>query len=275
MVIDAEHVLDLLPQQISIMDARGRLLFANQAWRQGDRDARDLPEEAGIEKPICGGMATILADAAQSLLSGAATHYEREYVDSLRRSRWLVRVLPIVADGQHCLLVLRVQQDASCPAGDAATGTGRSSGEALSAQQTQEMESLLRLSDRPTAAVTAQAFGLVPFRRTRPDIFELLTIQYANLLEQAIERRVYKVEYDISAGLRDIANRLGGHRAGPRDVIELHTQALTRSVKAAGSASAQLYMQEGHLMSLELMGFLATYYRYRSFDKEIRHEMAV
>lgn len=145
----------------------------------------------------------------------------------------------------------------------------------LSAQQAQEMEDLLRLSDRPTAAVTAQAFGLVPFRLTRPDVFELLATEYANLLKQAIERRVYKVEHDISAGLRDIANRLGGHRAGPRDVIELHTQVLTQSVKGAGSALAQLCMQEGHLMSLELMGFLATYYRYRSFDRGIKHEMAV
>lgn len=252
MDIDAEQVLNFLPQQMSIMDARGRLLFANQAWRQGDRDALDLPEEAEIERPVWGGMATVLADAAQALLSGAATHYETEYVHPSRQLRWLVRALPIVADGQHCLFVLRVQAGSGYPAGNAAAEP--SLAQVLSAQQAQELEGLLRLSGRPTAAVTAQAFGLVPFRLTRPDIFELLATQYANLLEQAIERRVYKVEHDISAGLRDIANRLGRHRAGPRDVIELHTQALTQSVKTAGGASARLYMQEGHLMSLELMG---------------------
>jgi len=181
--------------------------------------------------------------------------------------------LSIVADGQRCLLVLRVQLGASRPDGD--TTTVPPLVEALSTQQAQELEDLLRLSGRPTAAVTEQAVGLVPFRVSRPDIYALLAGRYAALLDQAVERRVYKVEHDISAGLRDIANRLGRHRAGPRDVIELHTQALTQSVKTASSASAGLYMQEGHLMSLELMGLLAAYYRFLSFDNGARHDTAI
>ncbi len=274
MDINAEQVLNFLPQQMSIMDARGRLLFANQAWRQGDHSAPDSPGQAEGGAVAWGGMAAALADAARVLLPGAALPYETEFLDPLRQSRWLVRMMPIVADGQHCFLVLRAECGDGHPAADKATDP--SPAQVLSTQQAQELEDLLRLSDRPTAAVTGQAFGLVPLRVSRPDIYALLKTRYATLLDQAVERRLYKVECDISAGLRDIANHLGRHRAGPRDIIELHTQVLTQSVKAAGGASAQqLYMQEGHLLSLELMGYLVAYYRYRSYDKEIKHEMAV
>ena len=50
-------------------------------------------------------------------------------------------------------------------------------------------------------------------------------------------------------------------RAGPRDVVELHTTALKRRLSSAGVEQAEAYTEEGRLLVLELMGNLVSYYR--------------
>ena len=47
----------------------------------------------------------------------------------------------------------------------------------------------------------------------------------------------------------------------PRDVVEIHSTALKRKSNGAAPQRAQAYVQEGRLMVLEVMGYLASYYR--------------
>jgi len=121
-------------------------------------------------------------------------------------------------------------------------------------QQEREMRGLQGLLSGSSGAVK-------PVRESAPDTFKKVVGQYETLMDQALERQAYKVEYNIGEDLRSLADELGFLKAGPRDVVEIHTTALRRKTKEAASAKAQAYAQEGRLMLLELMGDLVSFYR--------------
>jgi DNA-binding NarL/FixJ family response regulator len=128
-------------------------------------------------------------------------------------------------------------------------------------QLERELRSLERLSTPPSTAVTAPLFGVVPLRESMPDIFSEFVQRYGELMNLTLEQRAHKAEHDISGELRSIGERLGLLRAGPRDVVEIHSNALKRKTNLATSQRAQAYVEEGRLMVLELMGYLAAFYR--------------
>lgn len=124
-----------------------------------------------------------------------------------------------------------------------------------------ELYSLEKLSGTARAGITAESFGLNPLRRALPTVFEGLVQRYEHLLGLALERRAYKVEYNLAEDLCVLAERLGALKAGPRDVVDVHVTALKRKSQGASIPKAQAYLDEGRLMVLELMGYLASYYR--------------
>ena len=101
----------------------------------------------------------------------------------------------------------------------------------------------------------------MPLRSAAPGVFGGLTQRYGALLDLALEQRAYKVEHGLPSALRALADELGRMRAGPRDVIELHSTALRGRTVQARSRKAQAYVEEAHVMVLELMGYLAAFYR--------------
>ena len=127
-------------------------------------------------------------------------------------------------------------------------------------QLEQELHSLERLST-PKTATTAQMLGLMPLHQGVPNLFSEMLQRYGDLMELALEQQAYRVEHDISGNLRSIAEELGYFKAGPRDVVELHSSALKRKTAVASHAKAQAYVEEGRVMVLELMGHLVSYYR--------------
>jgi PAS domain S-box-containing protein len=129
-------------------------------------------------------------------------------------------------------------------------------------QLEQELRALDVLSAPPQTTITAEAFGLIPLWQNLPDIFNKLVAQYVDLMDLALEQRVYKVEHHLSDRLRGVAQRLGQLRAGPRDVVELHTTALRVKTRGVSPLKSKAYVEEGHLLALELMGYLASYYRH-------------
>ena len=125
----------------------------------------------------------------------------------------------------------------------------------------QEIRSLEQLSASSPTAVTAQAYGLAPLRESESDTFDELIQHYGDLMDLALEQRSFKVEHNLSERLRSTGERLGFLKAGPRDVVEIHSTALKRKSSQATPQKAQAYAEEGRLMVLELMGCLAAYYR--------------
>jgi hypothetical protein len=109
--------------------------------------------------------------------------------------------------------------------------------------------------------ITGERFGAASIREGLPEVFAELLGRYAALLESALEQRVYKVDRRMSETLRHLADRLGALRAGPRDVIELHSMVLRGRLSAASAEQADAYADEGRLLVLELMGHLVSYYR--------------
>ena len=131
-------------------------------------------------------------------------------------------------------------------------------------QLERELRSLDRISGSPGSAVTAKTFGLMPLREGQPDTFNDLVQGYADLMDLALEERAYKIEHNTSETIRSLAEQLGFLKAGPRDIVEIHTSALKTKSSGATFQKAQAYAEEGRPMVLELMGYLAAYYRVRA-----------
>ena len=128
-------------------------------------------------------------------------------------------------------------------------------------QLERELHSLERLSSPVPTATTAQSFGLIPFRQASPDTFNQMVQHYGDVMELALEQQAFKVEHDISGKLRSIADELGAFKAGPRDVVEIHSSALKEKTSDVNNVRNQAYAEEGRIMVLELMGHLVSHYR--------------
>jgi DNA-binding response OmpR family regulator len=128
-------------------------------------------------------------------------------------------------------------------------------------QRERELQTLELFPTFLPTTVTSQTFGLGPLRESFPDIFNELVQRYCDLLDLALEQRAYKVEHTVSEALRALSERLGFLKFGPRDVVEIHSMALKKSLNGTTPQKAQAYTEEGRWMVLELMGYLVSYYR--------------
>ena len=149
----------------------------------------------------------------------------------------------------------------------ASSGQPRQSKSAVSAEESRikqlehELAWLEQLAAPAATAITADAFGLRSLREGQPQTFDEWVVQYEQLIDLALENRIYRVEHNVAGALRSMAERLGQFNAGPRDVIDLHTAALRRKSANLTIQKAQASAEEGHLLALELMGDLVSFYR--------------
>lgn len=128
-------------------------------------------------------------------------------------------------------------------------------------QLERELHSLERFTTPSKVSVTAQMYGGAPLRELAPEEFDEFVIGYQDLMDLALEHRVHRVEHSISARLREMSERLGFLRAGPRDVVEIHKSAAENATEQVPSVKAQALIEEARLILLELMGYLVSYYR--------------
>ncbi|MEB3174998.1 MAG: response regulator [Cyanobacteriota bacterium] len=128
------------------------------------------------------------------------------------------------------------------------------------AQQRQEFAQLESLAQSSTS-ITARMFGVETIQESLPELFQELSQSYGQLLDLALEQRMFRVEHQLSDRLRALADKMGFLKASPRDVIELHTQTLKQKSRDVPLAKAQGYVNEGRLLVLELMGYLTSFYR--------------
>lgn len=124
-----------------------------------------------------------------------------------------------------------------------------------------ELQSLEKFSQSTPSAITARAFNLLSLAESLPEIFASLVGEYGTLLDTALESRTYRVEDDLAEKLRLLAEKLGTYHAGPHDVVLLHSQALKTKVAGIPYPKSSHYFEEGRLLVLKLMGYLAAYYR--------------
>lgn len=136
--------------------------------------------------------------------------------------------------------------------------------------QIRELEQTLahyrRLSDRPTS-ITASSAGVGPLRERMPDDFTQLARSYATVLEDYLDQLVLRRERPRDE-MERLVTRLGDANAGPRDLLNLHVEALEITSKGKNTARGRSLAVEGRLLALEMMGLLVDYYRTgtRRFD---------
>jgi CheY-like chemotaxis protein len=146
---------------------------------------------------------------------------------------------------------------------------------ALVNQQERELISLDDFSSPLQTPISRQLFGAGPLRETATGIFEELVERYSVLLDLALEQRAYKVKHNVSEGFHVLVEHLGFLKAGPRDVVDIHSAALKKRTAGSNPAKAQAYVEEGRLAVLELMGHMVSYYKNRSMGAPRRRSQAL
>jgi len=124
----------------------------------------------------------------------------------------------------------------------------------------QQMHRFLeRLTPLP---ISASLFNSLSLSQADPELFNELVRYYTELLSLRLEQQLYKTQNERTIQLKNIlVEQLGFLKAGPRDVIEIHSAAL-KMRQAQGAPQKMLaYHQEGQFLVLELMGSLVSYYR--------------
>lgn len=119
----------------------------------------------------------------------------------------------------------------------------------------------LEAMTRGAPPVTAQALGVAPLSAAAPGLFAEFCADYGACLDRALVERAYHAPRQVARALRDLAQRLFVVKAGPRDVTELHLEALRGRTRDATPEKAGGYLEVGRLTLLELMGDLVAAYR--------------
>jgi DNA-binding response OmpR family regulator len=127
--------------------------------------------------------------------------------------------------------------------------------------QKRELHDMDRLSTNNTTSVTARIYSGSPLHDSAPDEFKAAVAEYFDLLDVAIEQRLFNEPTDYTERLRELGQQLGFLRAGPRDVVEIHTTALRQRMETGPAEKSQAYIEEARIAGLELMGHLTGYYR--------------
>jgi hypothetical protein len=84
---------------------------------------------------------------------------------------------------------------------------------------------------------------------------------YGEILDRAVEQVLHRRPASVDEALQRLAEEITDLRAGPRDVVDLHAAALKQREADHGAQRMQVYLAEGRMRLLELMGKLVTIYR--------------
>ncbi len=265
-------LLDALPVLVARLGPDGKAVAFNRTWLEFT--GRPLHSELG--DGWLGGLHPSEHDpTALGYLSAFHARKPFHLEHRLRRAdgeyRWMACIgRPLEEDGAFAGFVVTAMDITDPRRGEAAALEARAQVMAVEARAHQARQELLERELGALERMTSpepggRRVGVGPLQQSA-DIFAELGRRYGELLDLLLEKRTYKnVTGDPSEGLRSLGERLGALRAGPRDVVELHTQVLGSKARGVPYAKAQAYVAEGRLMVLELMGYLVSFYRNSAF----------
>lgn len=102
-----------------------------------------------------------------------------------------------------------------------------------------------------------------PLRAAFPERFAELAREYGETLDRAVEQILQRRPVPLEHRLQKLADAAAELRAGPRDIVELHAAVMKQREVEQGPQRMKLYVAEGRVRLLELMGHLVTIYRDR------------
>jgi CheY-like chemotaxis protein len=127
--------------------------------------------------------------------------------------------------------------------------------------QIREVEALDKLPKSSRAKITEQLMGIKSMRENSEETFKEYSHKMTKIMDMAVEARMYKTDYDITSKLRDFAEELGYSFAGPQDVVEIYSYALKGKMKISSQEASQIFLEEGRVLLIRVMGYLVTFYR--------------
>ena len=112
------------------------------------------------------------------------------------------------------------------------------------------------------SAATAKIYGRTDLGESDPETWAFYVARYGDLLDLVLEQATFTTELNVAEHLQAFATGAGfPPRAGPRDVVSIHTSALRKRVAAANGIGVDQILAESRFAVLETMGHLAAYYR--------------
>lgn len=244
----AERTLNSLSAQIAVLDAGGQIVWVNEAWRRFAFDNGCPRKDAYLSDnyvAVCAKasptdpLATEASEGVRGVLSGHLPSFSMEYpCHSPDEERWfLMYVNPMEGGGA---VVSHVN---------------------ITTRKWQEM-AVLEMLGAETGRKNKGGWG-ARAKRVTEDMRNALVAEYRAILLDSLESRVVRTAKPISARLSLFAAELGGLRATPRDVMDIHLSTI-RAFPRENSDRTAAIMEEGRFILIELLGLLATYYRAQS-----------
>ncbi len=254
-------ILNSLTSEIVVVDEQGQVLAVNEAWLQpGHQHGIVDMSMVGVGAnyfAVCAaappetGASTVLR-GLQSVIAGEISEFTYEYpLAAPGGTRWFaLRAVPLRGDRRGLVIAhndITEQRRAAQIAAEA---------EMLREQLRQMERELVNVEaiSRPDELVR------LPLRQREPALFAYGLSRYGTLLDEALASRVHRSPTP-SRALRDLGEWLGVVWAAPRDLIDIHLQAIRDRSQQTPAKKLQAYFEEGRLLLLELMGHLASYYR--------------
>lgn len=133
------------------------------------------------------------------------------------------------------------------------------------------VENVAQVSDGFTASKVVEGlYGQFPLREHARETFDQLARRFMDLLELAMERKVFQVDQNISDTVRALADELCFLRAGPRDAVDVFVEALNAKRVLGSEEKFKACVEEGRLLLVELLGYMVRFYRNHTLGSDPR-----
>lgn len=272
-MVEAEFrhaILDAVDIEIGVVNPDGMIQYANSAWQRcievvGTQDrvaiganyleflAGDAEGGETVAKEIIAGVRAVIA--------GARDEFEIEFsrMAEVGTCWFLMRVTPLQTPAPRTVVVTNLDITHIRQVTEGVLS--REYDTVRQQQQQREVSSLETMAAHPTSAVTAAVYGKLPIRESAIAAFGVLVSRYGQLLERAVENRIYRDDRQQSVELRELAQQLRFLNAGPRDVIDVHLTAVKVALRRGAERPAAPMLEEARPLVLQLMGELLSIYR--------------
>lgn len=257
-------ILNSLTSEIAVLDEHGRIIAVNEAWldfgrRNGITDLSAIG--IGVDYfAVCAAVSDDVYTAEilrglKAVLGGEITEFMHEYpCTGPQGTRWFaLRAVPLRGTRRGLVISHQDITDQRRAAQIAAEAE-------MLREQLRQMERELVNVEAISRPEEVQRSRLAPLRQRAPDLFAHALERYGAILEEALQSRVHRTPMPSQA-LRELGEWLGSVWATPRDLIDTHLQAIRERSQFYAPKKIQAYFEEGRLLLLELMGYLASYYR--------------
>lgn len=141
--------------------------------------------------------------------------------------------------------------------------------------QQREISLLEQLITPNKIPLTSEIYGIKKLRERQPKSFHELVQYFETLVDLKIEDLIYVRDENISEKLQFMAKKLSVVKADPQDIIEIFSIVVKKKINNKNPKKDQIYLEEGRLLLIKLMGNLISIYRnyamgasYSSFNKK-------